>query len=209
MADEHDTDASELTDELAKKYDPERLLKIISKKAGRGEALELSVRQKYESMLKTDLGHVRVYSGEFAEEFNKKNQSYAVTVGSSGIVLMGGSPDKSMGSAEGKALLGHELTHVAQKAGGLHAKARGDLPFAYEDEVEANAVEDHVKVEEAGGAGSLKQDSEDNPTSRHFKLAGQKSHKEAMERIKQHAIDLITEQMRGSMLRSGGGGMGR
>ena len=68
------------------------------------------------------------------------------------MILMGGSPDKSMGSASGQALLAHELTHVAQATKGLHRKATfsGGMPFAEEHEVEAEAVEQ--SVEESGGS---------------------------------------------------------
>ena len=126
-----DTDrAEEISDEIARKYDPERLLKMIAKRAGRGESLDHSLRHKYERKFGVDLGHVRVYTGEFAEEFNRKRDAYAVTVGATGMILMGGSPEKSMGSASGQALLAHELTHVAQQSrhqgGGLHRKSTFD-----------------------------------------------------------------------------------
>src|SRR5664279_3724810 len=120
----------DLTDELARKYDPARMLRMVSKRAGRGDALEHSVRAKYEKRFGVDLGHVRVFTGEFAEEFNRQRNAYAVTVGATGMIMMGNSPDKSMASAQGQALLAHELTHVAQQAkgagGGLHRKATFD-----------------------------------------------------------------------------------
>jgi hypothetical protein len=145
--------AEEISDEIARKYDPERLLKMISRRAGRGESLDHSVRSKYEKKFGVDLGHVRIYTGEFAEEFNRKRDAYAVTVGATGMILMGGSPEKSMGSAAGQALLAHELTHVAQQArhagGGLHRKATGDMPFTSEHEHEAEVVE---AEEEQGGS---------------------------------------------------------
>jgi len=150
----------ELSDELARKYDPERLLKLIAKRAGRGEALEHSVRSKYEKRFGVDLGHVRVFSGEFAEEFNKQRNAYAVTVGRTGAILMGGSPDKSMSGSDGQALLAHELTHVAQAqrasrgAGGLHNRGYdGDMPFGAElaeIEEEAHEQEDLEKLEASG-----------------------------------------------------------
>ncbi len=157
MADDEKTE--ELSDELARKYDPERLLKLLAKKAGRGEALEHSVRSKYERRFGVDLGHVRVFTGEFAEEFNKQRNAYAVTVGRTGAILLGGSPDKAMGS-EASALLAHELTHVAQAqraskgAGGLHNRSYdGDMPFGAElaeIEEEAHEQEDLEKLEASG-----------------------------------------------------------
>jgi len=113
VADEQDIQADELTEELAKKYDPERLLKLVSKRAGRGSPLDASLRAKYEQRFGVDLGHVRIYTGEFAEEFNRQRNAHAVTIGTTGMILMGGSTDKSMSSSSGQALLAHELTHVA------------------------------------------------------------------------------------------------
>ncbi|HEY1554570.1 MAG TPA: DUF4157 domain-containing protein [Kofleriaceae bacterium] len=158
MSDEpQDTAATDLTDELAKKYDPERLLRIMQRRAGRGDPLEHSVRQRYERRYGVDLGHVRVFTGEFAEQFNKQRSAYAVTVGATGMILMGGSADKSPVSASGEALLGHELAHVAQQSrhagGGLHRKATaaGAMPFAEEHEAEAEAHEQSILQEQQAG----------------------------------------------------------
>src|SRR5262249_14507488 len=107
---------------------------MVSKRAGKGEALDHSIRSKNEKRI--DVDHVRIYTGEFAEEFNRQRGAYAVTIGSTGMILMGGSPDKSMGHSSGQALLAHELTHVAQAQQGLHRKATfgGGMPFAEEHE---------------------------------------------------------------------------
>src|SRR5689334_17659543 len=124
MSDETNLETpDELTDELAKKYDPERLLRMFAKRAGKGEQLDQSIRAKYEKRFGVDLGHVRIVTGEFAEEFNRQREAYAVTVGGTGLVLMGGSADKAMHTRAGEALLAHELTHVAQAQRGLHRRA--------------------------------------------------------------------------------------
>src|ERR1700742_1269432 len=99
------------------------MLRMVSRRAGKGERLDHSIRAKYEKRFGVDLGHVRIYSGEFAEEFNRQRGAYAVTIGSTGMILMGGSPDKAAGTVAGQALLAHELTHVAQAQQGLHRKA--------------------------------------------------------------------------------------
>jgi len=149
--------ADQLTDELARKYDPERMLRMISRRAGKGEQLEYSLRRKYEQRLGVDLGHVRIYTGEFAEEFNRKRNAHAVTIGATGMVLMGGSPDKSMGSVEGQALLAHELTHVAQAKGGLHRKAQG-MPAAFDhaDELAAEHEEAKFKADQGSPGADTK-----------------------------------------------------
>src|SRR5512138_2112329 len=146
MADEDKPE--DISDELLRKYDPERLLKMVAKRAGKGEALDHSIRQKYERRFGVDLGHVRIYSGEFAEEFNKQRNAYAVTLGRTGMILMGGSPDKT--GIAGEALLAHELTHVAQGqraiggAGGLHRKSfDGELAFGDEHEHIEREAEQH------------------------------------------------------------------
>jgi len=189
--------AEDLTDELARKYDPERLLRMIAKRAGKGEALEHSVRNRYEKKFGVDLGHVRVFSGEFAEEFNKKRDAYAVTIGSTGMVLMGGSADRAMGSSAGEALLAHELTHVAQaqraQGGGLHRKASfdGGMPFTEEHEAEAEAVEHDVAHQGAasGAAG-------------HAEAAGAQL-EEAMKQLEQRVLDMAADAARVFSYRNG------
>jgi hypothetical protein len=146
--------AEDLSDEVARKWDPDRLLRSVSRRAGRGDSLDHSLRQRYERRFGVDLSHVRVYTGEFAEEFNKKRNANAVTIGSTGMILMGGHADKAMGSTEGNALLAHELTHVAQATRGLHRSTRfsESAPLATEEgEEEAEAVEAE-ELAAAGGA---------------------------------------------------------
>lgn len=156
-APETEARAEDLTDELTRKYDPERLLRMISRRAGKGESLDLSIRHKYEKRFGVDLGHVRVFTGEFAEEFNKQRNAHAVTVGSTGMILMGGSADKGMAGSAGQALLAHELTHVAQaqrnQGGGLYRKATEAMPFTEEHEAEAEHHEAQVAQGDSGGGG--------------------------------------------------------
>jgi hypothetical protein len=203
--DEQDTPAEELTDELARKYDPERLLKLIAQRAGRGEALDHSVRSRYEKRFGVDLSHVRVYSGEFAQEFNRKRNAFAVTVGATGAILMGGSPEKSMATAEGRALLAHELTHVAQQArhagGGLHRKATSAMPFAAEHEAEAEAHEAAVLQEERGAASAAGMSA---VQAMRAKQKAEDNHRETLEQIKQRVLDLFGDTARNQMTRSGG-----
>jgi hypothetical protein len=194
-----DDGAEQLTDELARKYDPERLLRMVSRRAGKGERLDQSIRAKYEKRFGVDLGHVRVYTGEFAEEFNRKRNAYAVTIGSTGMILMGGSPDKSMGSASGQALLAHELTHVAQAQSGLHRKASfsDGMPFAEEHEAEAEAVEH--SVEQSGGHESTNAAAD--------AASAQMASKEAMDRtieqIKARVFEMAAEASRNQIVRNG------
>lgn len=190
--------AEEISDEVAKKYDPERLLKIISRRAGRGEALDHSIRSKYEKRFGVDLGHVRLYSGEFAEEFNRKHNAYAVTIGSTGMIMMGGSPEKSMGSTSGQALLAHELTHVAQAQRGLHRKGYGgDMPFGAEhDEIEAEAEQEEA-AEAAGGSTAQAADAGV------AKMANDEQRKQDIEKIKDRVLEMAADAARTQRSRNG------
>ncbi len=204
MADTQPTEleqrAEDLTDELARKYDPERLLRMVAKRAGKGESLEHSVRQKYERKFGVDLGHVRVYTGEFAEEFNRKRDAHAVTIGSTGMVLMGGSADRGAGTTAGEALLAHELTHVAQaqrhQGGGLARKASfdGGMPFTEEHEAEAEAVE------HAEGAGTS---AAAHAAAAEGAAAGKDAMKQAIEQVKERVMQLAADAARTHAYRNG------
>jgi len=199
-----DTPAEEISDEVAKKYDPERLLKIISKRAGRGQALEHSIRSKYEKRFGVDLGHVRLYTGEFAEEFNRQRSAYAVTIGSTGMILMGGSPEKSMGSTSGQALLAHELTHVAQAQRGLHRKGYGgDMPFGAEhDEIEgeAEAVEADVAAGGTGGTGGSTTEAANAGVGA---MQGEDQMKKDIEKVRERVLQMCADAARTDVWRNG------
>jgi hypothetical protein len=197
-----ETSADQLTDELARKYDPERLLRMISKRAGKGESLDQSIRAKYERRFGVDLSHVRIYTGEFAEEFNRQRSAYAVTIGSTGMILMGGSPEKSMGSAAGQALLAHELTHVAQAEQGIHRKATfsGGMPFTAEHEAEAEAVE-HSVAESGGNHDAASTTAAANAAS--AAQSSKEAKEKAMEQIKERVHQLLADAVRNQELRNG------
>jgi hypothetical protein len=191
--------AEEISDEIARKYDPERLLKLIAKRAGRGESLDHSLRHKYERQFGVDLGHVRIYTGEFAEEFNRRRDAYAVTIGATGMILMGGSPERSLGSSAGQALLAHELTHVAQQSrsagGGLHRKASfdGGMPFTEEHEHEAESVEAgemHGSTRAAAAEGSSK-------------LKAQEDYEQKLEEIRKRVLEMAADAARWQYARNG------
>ena len=187
--------AEEISDEIARKYDPERLLKMIAKRAGRGESLDHSLRSKYERKLGVDLGHVRIFTGEFAEEFNRRRDAYAVTVGSTGMILMGGSPERSLGSSSGQALLAHELTHVAQAHKGLHrASFGGGMPFADEHEAEAEAVE---SSETQGGATRVAADAGS------ARMKAQEEYEQKLEEIRKRVLEMAADSARTQYARTG------
>lgn len=198
---QNEQSADQLTDELARKYDPDRLLRMVSRRAGKGEQLEHSLRSKYEKRFGVDLGHVRVYTGEFAEEFNRQRGAYAVTIGSTGMILMGGSPEKSMGSASGQALLAHELTHVAQAHKGLHRKATygGAMPFTEEHEAEAESVEQ--SVEQSGGDHGA--DTRAAADAASAAVAAREALERTIEQIKARVQSMAADAARNHILRNG------
>jgi hypothetical protein len=188
--------SSELSDEIAQRWDPERILKLVATRAGKGERLDASLRQRYEHKLGVDLSHVRIYTGELAEEINKAYNADAVTIGNTGMILMGGSPDKSMATAEGRALLAHELTHVAQAERGVFRSAQfgDDMPLAtQEHEAEAEQVQAQELAEQRGGG--------DNAAEADAQK-GQKA-EELKEKIKRKVIDMFAEAGRSMLLRGG------
>lgn len=199
-------DPEKLSDEMArsiaKRWDPERLLKLVAARAGKGEALDHSLRERYEQRLGVDLGHVRIYSGEFAEEFNKSRNADAVTVGGTGMILMGGTADRSLATPQGQALLAHELTHVAQAERGLQRAGRGtDMVLASEDH-EAEAHEAEHAEEEAQKSGA----SAAGKSAAHADDSG-RGKKERSEKLKRQVADRVLEMLgewgRIEMIRSG------
>jgi len=192
--------SDELARDIAKRWDPERLLSLVAARAGKGEALDHTLRTRYEKRLGVDLGHVRIYTGEFAEEFNKQRNADAVTIGGTGMVLMGGTTDRSMATAAGQALLAHELTHVAQAERGMHRAGRGlDMELATEEhEEEAHEAEaQELAAQQGGGGGGHHTDhgaQADNAAK-----AGEKLEQEIVTRV----VDMLGEAMRTMVARSG------
>lgn len=141
-----------LSDEIARRWDPDRLLRLVSKRAGKGQRLDVGTRAKYEKMLGADFADVRLYTGQFAEEVTSAHNADAVTIASTGMILMRGSADMSPATSAGQGLLAHELTHVAQAQPGMHRKASsvGDMTFTEEHEQEAEQVQ--AQVASGGGA---------------------------------------------------------
>jgi hypothetical protein len=83
---------------------------------GSGRALDRETRAFFESRFGADLGDARVHSGEQAAAISKSVNAKAFTVGRS---IAFGSGEYAPGTAMGRKLLAHELTHVLQQKGGL------------------------------------------------------------------------------------------
>ena len=187
--------SDELSQEIAERWDPERILQLVARRAGKGEALDATLRSRYERKLGVDLSHVRIYTGELAEEVNKAHNADALTIGNTGMILMAGSPDKSMATAEGQALLAHELTHVAQSKRGVFRDARfgDDMPLATEEhEAEAEQAQSEELAEQRGGAGG---GGDDEP--------GEDKARQLTEQVLARVLDMFAESGRVMLVRGG------
>jgi hypothetical protein len=115
----------------------------------RGEPLEEPVRQEMESRFGRDFSNVRVHSGSNAAESAQALQARAYTVGDQ-IVYGAGQYDPH--THEGRKLLAHELTHVAQQPDGAAPPASDSLRVSDPSEpaeAEAHSLSDRVARGEA------------------------------------------------------------
>lgn len=183
-------DERDFSAEIADRWDPKKMLGQVSQRAGRSERLDESTRRKYERKLGADFGDVRIYTGEFAEEVTKAHRAEALTIGNTGMILMGGSPGKAAGTRAGSALLAHELTHVAQGQRGVHRKGTfsESTPLAHEEhEAEAEAIESE---EMQGGSAEEEANKEENDELL-FQL------------VRARVMDMFAEQQRNWLMRNG------
>jgi len=80
-----------------------------------GQPLDTATRAFFETRFHVDFGHVRVHTDATAGESARSVDAKAYTVGPDVVF---GAGQFAPGSAEGKSLLAHELTHVVQQGGG-------------------------------------------------------------------------------------------
>ena len=189
--------SEELARDIAKRWDPERLLQLVAARAGKGEQLDHSLRERYEKRLGVDLGHVRIYTGEFAEEFNRSRGAEAVTIGGTGMILMGNTPDRSMATAAGQGLLAHELTHVAQAERGIHRAAK-DMELATEEHEQEAQQAEHEEMHEGGGHSHAGAHAEFKQIEGNDAKA-----KEIQKQVTEMVIQMLGDAMRTTYERSG------
>jgi hypothetical protein len=145
--------ALKLSQEIARKYDAGRLSKLIVREAGKGERLELGMASEMERRLGGKFSDVRVFRGPFAEAVTRAHRADAVTIANTGMILVREGPRANMQTAQGKALLAHELTHVRQAQSGMHFALEGGESQSEPHEQEAEASEAKVHAEETGQGG--------------------------------------------------------
>jgi hypothetical protein len=133
-----------LDEEIARRYSPDRLSRILVRGMGKGEKLDLATRAQMDRLLPGyDFSSVRVLRGPLAEEITKRHSADAITVSNSGIVLMREGARSSPGTTSGQALLAHELTHVAQAQRGMMFAKEGGSEGEGEPEAEEVEAEAH------------------------------------------------------------------
>jgi len=182
---------------LESRWDPSKISSLVRSQEGtRGQKLDLSHRSRFERRLGVDLGDVRIFSGELAEEITRAHNAEALTVGDTGMVIMGGSSKYAPGSAMGTSLLAHELTHVAQARPSAISRKGVEADLAEEDESEEEAEEHEVEVllEEQGLI----------PPQPHAAEEGQKD-EERKAALLQKVLELYEDDMRIAQMRLGMG----
>src|SRR5829696_4320717 len=91
---------------LESKWDPSKMSRFMRASEGsRAQRLDASQRGRFEGRLGVDLGDVRIFSGELAQEITRAHNAEALTVGDTGMILMRNSASAVPGTAAGTALL--------------------------------------------------------------------------------------------------------
>jgi len=181
---------------LEARYDPSKLSALMRGSAStRGQRLDHSQRQRFEGRYGVDLGDVRIFTGDLAEEITRAHDAEALTIGNTGMILMRGSAQYAPGSVAGTALLAHELAHVAQaRPSAVSRKGlAASMTHAHEEESEAEAErhERAVAFEEAGGSPAQFDANESSDDT------------EFMEELCQRVMEIHEEEERDHAIRSG------
>ncbi len=174
-----------LDQDIARRYDPGRLSKVVVEGAGRGERLDLATRSQMERILPgNDFSKVRIFRGAFAEEITQRHKADAVTIANTGMILVRESARSAPGTTSGQALLAHELTHVAQAQRGMHfALEGGGGEGAHEHEAQA--------VEAAVGGGK-----HEAPEADGSEQGGAENAKARAEHKRRKVIEKVMEMIR-------------
>jgi hypothetical protein len=171
---------------LEDRWDPGKLSRFMRGAQGsRGQRLDHSQRSRFERRFGADLGDVRIFSGELAEEITRAHGAEALTVGDTGMILMRQSSAFTPGTASGTALLAHELAHVVQAKPSALSFKKTETDLAEEDlsEEEAEEHEAEVKAEEQGGSSAKSQADKDQ------------NERQRLDRIAEKVLELFHEDL--------------
>ena len=126
----------------------ETIADAIEQRRGRGTPLDEETRADMESHIGTDLGDVNVHTDGSSHDLNRAVNAEAFTTGSDVFFKQG---KYSPGTSDGRKLLAHELTHVAQQRQG-DGPGGGRVSHPEDpQEVEARAVADSLGNAPSGG----------------------------------------------------------
>jgi hypothetical protein len=182
-----------LDQEIARKYDPGRLGRMVISGAGKGERLDATTRSEMERLLPGhDFSGVRVFRGAFAEEITARHKADAVTIANTGMILMRTSARSAPGTTAGRALLAHELTHVAQAQRGMHFALEGGNAGDSEHEREAESVERGVVTQGNEFSGGPDTDGSQQGGKENMKSKREHRRRKIVER----ALEMINERRR-------------
>jgi hypothetical protein len=125
-----------------------------------GRPLDESTRQLMEPRFGHDFGRVRVHTDERAARSARAVHARAYTVGPDVVF---GAGQFAPGTAAGRRLLAHELTHTIQQGGGLHPAVLQRAELVEDDPevepMECEADESEFGDDEAPGEGDLAADA--------------------------------------------------
>jgi hypothetical protein len=193
---EEGTPEERLTKVLESRWDPGKMSAFMrASKASSGQRLDAHSRGRFEGRLGVDLGDVRIFSGELAEEITRAHGAEALTIGDTGMILMRNSGRFGPGTAQGTALLAHELTHVAQARPAAVARKAVNQELAEEDESEEEAEEHEAQV--------LAEEMGEMPPPGESSADKDNKEKDRKEKIKEKVLELMKEDDYLSSLRSG------
>jgi hypothetical protein len=173
-----------LSQDIAERYSPDKLSKIVVDQAGRGEHLDLATQSEMERKIGGKFGSVRIFRGPFAEAITKQHRADAVTVANTGMILVREGPRSDPRTALGKSLIAHELTHVKQAQRGLHFALEGGGAQNAPHEAEAEHIEAQVHAEATGGAHGHEGGG---------KKGGGKNDAEMQRKVKERVYELLDE----------------
>jgi hypothetical protein len=107
---------------------------LIERERSAGQQLDHGVRANMEAAIGADFSGVRVHTGPQSDMLNQELSARAFTTGQDIFFRKG---EYSPGSASGRELLAHELTHVVQQTGAVQTKlVVGSADDAYEREAD-------------------------------------------------------------------------
>jgi uncharacterized protein DUF4157 len=117
------------------------IARAITDRRGRGRELDNDAQAELGSAMGEDFSDVRIHDDAPAHELSKSVSAEAFTTGSD-VFFKSGRYDP--GSSEGRKLLAHELTHVAQQRGATPASELTVSEPSDAAEVEASEVADRI-----------------------------------------------------------------